>query len=364
MNRALAALGLVMTMAPFTGAGERPAPPIKCGTPMFLAPPPPDGHVVVFMPLAVEPGGRPISGGVFVGTTPDRDKKDERAPRNRPDLPPVDPPDVRFDVAIEIFERAADVDSTGALPASLRRAEALYLALELRRALEDSGHWGTVRVVPTSGAGFDIVVSGRILRSAGQELELEVEARDALSRRLAPRPRRGDAGTALPAVVSGIASDLVAWRDEGPKANLSSLRAAALLLFGAELAPELFERYLPPPRGTAPAPDAKDPLVQRLQRVWDRDETFLTILNRHYAELHDALAGPYADWRAAPGDAERSRAVAEIDAAFQPFNTPGPPSLVRAEGYEKMLAGSVEGQFVAWRRLARRAIQVESARVR
>ena len=191
-----------------------------------------------------------------------------------------------------------------------------------------------------------------------------MEARDALGRRLAPRTRRGDAETPLPAVVSGIASDLVAWRDSGPKATLPSVRAAALLVFGAQLAPELFERYLPPPRGTAPAPDPKDPLVQRLQRVWERDETFLTILNRHYAELHDALAGPYADWRAAPSAAERSRAIAELEAAFQPFNSPGPPSLVKAEGYEKLLAGSVEGQFLAWRRLARRVVQVDSARVR
>jgi hypothetical protein len=353
-----------MALAPWALATEPPAPSVRCGTPRFLAPPPVDGHVVVYMPLGVEPGGRPVSAGVFVGVPADRDRdaKDTgRPPGNEPSLPAVDSPDVRFDVAIEIFERG-DKDAGGALPASLHRAEARFLALELRRALEDSGHWGTVRVVPASGEGFDIVVTGRILRSSRRDLEVEVEARDALGRRLAPRTRSGEGEGALPTVMSGIASDLVAWRDEGPKPNLSSVRAAAMIRFGAQLAPETFERYLPPPRGTVPAPDPKDPLVQRLQRVLDRDQTFLTILNRHYAELHDAMVGPYADWRADSRSAEQATAaLANLEAVSQPFDAPGPPSVVKAEGYEKILAGSVEGQFLAWRRLARRAIQVERA---
>ena len=188
-----------------------------------------------------------------------------------------------------------------------------------------------------------------------------MEARDALGRRLIPGSHRAEGALALRGLVDGIADDLVRWRDEGPKANLSAVRAAALLRFGADLAPEVFERYLPPPRGTVAAPDSKGPLVQRLQRVSDRDQTFLTILNRHYAELHDAMAGPYLEWRAGVSPSQKSAALATLETIGRSFEAPGPPSLVKVEGYEKLLAGSVEGQFLAWRRLTRRALRVESA---
>ena len=32
----------------------------------------------------------------------------------------------------------------------IRKAEARYIAIELRNTLEDTGHWGTARVVPTT----------------------------------------------------------------------------------------------------------------------------------------------------------------------------------------------------------------------
>ena len=319
------------------------------------------------MPLGFEPGGRPVPGGVFVAVPPDRDgKSKQRPPGEEPSLPTVDAPDRRFDVAIEIFELAHDhvAGSGEELPSSLLRPEARYLSLELRRTLEDSGHWGTVRVVPASGEGFDIVVSGRVVHSSRERLELEVEARNALGHRLVPRNHRGEGEAALPEVMGGIAADLVRWRDEGPKANLSAVRAAALLHFGAQLAPEIFGRYRADPRGAEPAPDPQDSLVQRLQRISDRDQTFLTILNRHYTELHLAMTAAYGDWRAGSSPALQWAALATLEVVVRSFDAPGPPSVVKAEGYEKTLAGSVESQFLAWRRLARRALHVESAFVR
>ena len=223
-----------------------------------------------------------------------------------------------------------------------------------------------------SGDGFDVVVSGRLVHSTIGSLALELEARDALGRRLDPRIHRAQGDLALREVVDGVAVDLLRWRAEGPKGNQTALRAAALLRFGAELAPEVFGRYLPPPRRAdsaasdsvpvpAPALGPQDPLLLRLQRVWDRDQAFLTILNRHYTELHDALAGPYGDWRAG---ASVPQAIDSLEATFGSFASPGPASVVQAEGYEKTLAGSVEGQFLAWRRLARRALRLEAAVVR
>ena len=162
-------------------------------------------------------------------------------------------------------------------------------------------------------------------------------------------------------------------RSKCPRTNSAASHPAALLRFGARLAPEVFERYLPSPPDAdpalssahlpAPPPDSRSPLMERLQRVFDRDQTFLTVLNRHYAELHDAMAAPYEDWRNASPEG-RSAAVAALEGIERSFDAIGAPSLVRAEGYEKLLAGSVEGQFVAWRRLAGRTLRIDSASVR
>jgi len=101
--------------------------------------------------------------------------------------------------------------------------------------------------------------------------------------------------------------------------------------------------------------------MQRLQRIADQDQTFLTILNRHYTELHDLMRPPYDEWRAEGTVAHPSAALSTLEDMVRAFETPGEPSRVRAEGYDKMLAGSVEGQFLAWRRLAGRALRVETA---
>ncbi|HVQ30531.1 MAG TPA: hypothetical protein VMV21_13160 [Vicinamibacteria bacterium] len=378
----MATFGLVLALAPAAWAGERLAAPVKCGTPMFLAPPPPEGHVPVMVMggFGLEPSGRPVSGGIAVAVNPDRDHQAvQKPPGASPSLPDVDSPDLRFDVAVEIFGRGGRADDGVAeggqeLPSTLHRGEGRLLALDLRRTLEDSGHWGTVRVVPLFGEGFDVVVSGKVVYSGRDRLEIDVEAHDALGRHLPLRTHRGSGASAEREILDGIAADLVRWRDENPKVTLEALHAAALLRFGARLAPDVFDRYLPSPpdrdpaapasRMPAPPPDAHSPLVERLRRVFDRDQTFLTVLNRHYAQWHDAMVAPYQDWRQEPSPEGRSAAVAALEEIVRSFDTPGAPSLVQAEGYEKMLAGSVEGQFLAWRRLAGRTLRTSSASVR
>ena len=61
----------------------------------------------------------------------------------------------------------------------IRAAEARYIAMQLRDTLEDTGHWGTARVVPSTVSSFDLTVDGEILESNGAYLKLKVTARDA-----------------------------------------------------------------------------------------------------------------------------------------------------------------------------------------
>ncbi len=85
-------------------------------------------------------------------------------------LDPGIPPEVEDDPELQDKKR---------IWPDIRRAEARYVAMQLRDTLEETGHWGTARVVPTSVSSFDLTVDGTILESNGAVLRLEVTARDA-----------------------------------------------------------------------------------------------------------------------------------------------------------------------------------------
>jgi hypothetical protein len=347
---------------------ELPAPPEKCGTPRFLVPPPVGVRgVVVVVPLGPEGGwpGPPGAGvGVFVGlpTDPRNGGDSGRREREAGQAPSPEAAEApRLDLAIEIFDPGVeDRDSRNAdpaLPAELTPAEARFVSTELRRTLEDTGSWGTVRVIPVSGDGFDVIVSGTMLHS-GSKLVLQIEARDALGRRRRPEVYGETDGASRAELYDRIAADLLAWRREAGPKSLETIRHAALLHFGARLVPETFARYLEPqesPTGIAPAPDLEDSLRQRLTNVSERDRLYLTILNEHYLALHDSMAGPYHEWRENPSGRAQEPRVQLLN-LWRSFEATGPTSVVDLEGVSRQLRGSVEDQFLSWRALARQVL--------
>lgn len=94
-----------------------------------------------------------------------------------------------LDVGIAVFD-ANVPDSYDAARQSLvntevRRAESYYLPYLLKTVVESAGNWGAVRVVPGPTYAVDVLVTGTILASQGERLELAVQAHDA---RGAPGP--------------------------------------------------------------------------------------------------------------------------------------------------------------------------------
>lgn len=330
--------------------------------------------MVVLVPLGPEagrPGPLGAGVGVFVALPSDPRNRAESGRREReagPASSPEAPEGAPLDLAIEIFDRGVESrergDGDAELSPDLIHAEARFVSTELRRTLEDSGGWGAVRVVPVPGDGFDVIVSGTMLHS-GSSLVLQIEARDALGRCRRPEVYRETESASRKELYGRIASDLLVWRHELGTANLGAIHHAALLHFGARLAPEAFARYLEPqesPTGLARPPDLEDPLKQRLTNVWERDRAYLAILNDHYLAFHDSMAGPYDDWRADPsGHAGAYGPQAALESLWKSFDAPGPFSVVELEGQSKELRGSVEDQFLSWRALARRVLRSAEA---
>ena len=61
----------------------------------------------------------------------------------------------------------------------IRSAESRYLAYHLKKTLQGTGHWGAVRVIPSSSAYTDVIIDGKIVESDGEFVTLEVGVRDA-----------------------------------------------------------------------------------------------------------------------------------------------------------------------------------------
>src|SRR5210317_1113798 len=64
----------------------------------------------------------------------------------------------------------------------IRRAEAKYMPYHLKTTLQGTGHWGAVRVIPSEKAFTDLIISGRIEKSDGEHIELELSVADAMGR--------------------------------------------------------------------------------------------------------------------------------------------------------------------------------------
>lgn len=89
------------------------------------------------------------------------------------------PEDQLLDVAVVVFDPGLDdYDEDEQVYPEVRKAEARFMPMQLSQAMQDSGAWGAVRVVPDDGEITDLIVRGKILRSDGETLQLEITATD------------------------------------------------------------------------------------------------------------------------------------------------------------------------------------------
>src|SRR6185436_3980518 len=97
-------------------------------------------------------------------------------------------PDERLlDIGVAVFDTGLSERDRERLAAKgfspeLRRAEGRFVAFHLKKTMEGTGNWGAVRVLPAPAEGLDVLVTGKIAKSTGKDLELEVDAIDATGR--------------------------------------------------------------------------------------------------------------------------------------------------------------------------------------
>jgi hypothetical protein len=223
-----------------------------------------------------------------------------------------------LDVWIELFdpgELPDDEEEAMGLSMDIRAAEARYMPEQLRTAMESTGYWGAVRVVPQDTEGSELLVRGAIIVSNGEELELEITALDATGREWfnrnyeeeieidSYRQRSLPGDDIFHSLYHTIANDLAEFRQSLTASDITAIRQVAELRFAADLSPDAFDDYLVlDSKGRysiVRLPAVDDPMLRRVLAIRDRDFLLIDTLNGHFDNFSREMDSPYNEWRKA-----------------------------------------------------------------
>ena len=214
---------------------------------------------------------------------------------------------VLFDPGLENYEEGQQV-----FP-EVRNAESNYMPNLLLEALQNSGAWGAVRVIPTANQIANLMVESKILYSNGEELHLQVIATDSRGQVWLDKEYRSHASRyayqetsrayqdPFQAVYNNIANDLFKKRKELQTEELVNIRLVSELLFARSFSPDAFDAYLSQNQKglylirRLPAED--DPMLERVRSIRDRDFLFVDTMQEYFLGFNEQMFGPYQEWR-------------------------------------------------------------------
>jgi len=169
-----------------------------------------------------------------------------------------------------------------------------------------------VRVVPQNTEGAELLVSGLILQSDGEILNLQIRAMDSSNRLWLEKEYTALGESAdyrgisegkydtFQDLYNAIANDLAELKQGLPREDLVRIRRIAELRFGRDLVPEAFAGYLARDGETyrlSRLPARDDPMLDRIRSIRERDYLFIDTLNDHYDGFYRDTWQPYSDWR-------------------------------------------------------------------
>jgi len=216
---------------------------------------------------------------------------------------------VEFDDGVPENNNPAD----SGIYSEIRGAEARYLPYHLKTTLQGTGYWGAVRVIPSRAAFTDVIISGRIEKSNGEFVRLEINVEDATGRHWYTETydaqtgvssfseRRDRSQDPYQKVFNDIANDLQAYAAALPAEEIRNIRQVSELQFFADMSPAQFGEHLRTDKDgivqIVRLPAENDPAVARLRQIRERDRLVVDTLNEHYANFYYGIAIPYSAWR-------------------------------------------------------------------
>ena len=214
-----------------------------------------------------------------------------------------------FDPGLDdLSDEQADI----VLPA-VRIAEGHYLANQLTRTIQDSTAWGAVRVLPSKEVVTDVYVEGIILHSDGEKLTLGITVTDTSGRQWYQRSysqtaskyayerRKSLQRDPFQGLFNRVANDLIDFRRTLDGKQATTLRNISTLRFARDFSPEAFDEHIQANRkgvlDIKRLPATNDPILQRIQRIRERDYLFVDTTQEYYDAFSLQMEAPYQSWR-------------------------------------------------------------------
>jgi hypothetical protein len=219
-----------------------------------------------------------------------------------------------LDVAVVVFNPGLDdYDADDQVYPEVRKAEARFMPLLLSEAMQDSGAWGAVRVVPNDSQITDLMVRGEILHSNGEELQLAITATDSrgyvwldkkytgTASRYSYESTTANKSDPFQTLYNTIANDLLQHQEELKPKERSDVRVISELAFARSFSPDAFDGYLEKTRSgryeIKRLPAENDPMLERVREIRERDHLYVDTLQTYYTNFDAQMAGPYQEWR-------------------------------------------------------------------
>jgi hypothetical protein len=98
---------------------------------------------------------------------------------------------------------------------------------------------------------------------------------------------------------------MLEFRARLPKPELAAVPRVARLRFGGDLAPATYQEYLAKDKVREGKPEYRvmrlpaedDPIVERVDRIRERDASMIDTVSVHYASFAEKMVEPYSGWR-------------------------------------------------------------------
>ena len=200
----------------------------------------------------------------------------------------------------------------------VRFAEAIYFSNQLAKVMEKSGAWGAIRVTPSDNVVMDLYITGTILQSDGETMDLEIQVKDSSGKqwfaknyrqttgKYAYDRRLKSLGDPFQNLFVRIANDLLTYREKMSHEQAMTLRTISELRFAKNFSPDAFNSYISEKRdGTLTIlrlPAENDSILQRVRKIRDRDYLYIDTMQDYYDGFSQQMHLAYQDFRRASYD--------------------------------------------------------------
>ena len=330
----------------------------------------------------------------------------------------------QLDIGVLVFENqpnGQDAQRFGDwVFAEIRDNETHYLPYVLRDTLLDSNQWGAVRVLPEFDPSLDLQIKGTVLKSDGIDLHLKIQAEDStgkvwLDKTYADTAYESDYPKSIrftnanqfdatgfvdpfQDIYDQIANDLLLVKETFDVPNLVNLRRVSQMVYANDLSPETFgytlNKTIDGKLMVSSLLAENDPMLARVEDMRLRHHLFIDTVDQYYEALHKEMQVAYIIWRRYsfdqineeeitaqrafnPDQYGRSRSFLSLTQRYDRyrwskiyqqefrelasgFNREIAPAILDLNKDVYGLSGTMEEQYIQWRRILRALFELES----